>query len=264
MRWDGRWYIFFSGVQTGCSVYPKDGVKPVNEYIDLIIRSVIAFAILLAGSKLLGKQTISQMNIFDFIASITLGAITANLTFNSNIKIHHHVIAFFMFVGVILATAYISMWSQKSRTLFAGDPTVVIQNGKILEKNMRSMRYTADYLNQQLREKDIFNIEEVLFAIIETNGELTVLKKPQFRQVTKQDLWLSAAPESKLPIELVMDRKIKKDNLKENQLTESWLMSELQKQNTALEEVFYAVLLPNGKVYIDTYKDHIQFPVDKE
>ena len=60
---------------------------------------------------------------------------------------------------------------------------------------MNKMRYTLDYLNQQLREKDVFNIEEVLFAIIETNGTLTVLKKPQFRSVNKQDLMIPIIPE---------------------------------------------------------------------
>lgn len=70
----------------------------------------------------------------------------------------------------IFTIALISSKSRKYRNFFAGDPTIVIENGQILEKNMNKMRYTLDYLNQQLREKDIFNIDEVMFAIIETNG----------------------------------------------------------------------------------------------
>ncbi|MEC1242344.1 DUF421 domain-containing protein, partial [Bacillus paralicheniformis] len=136
------------------------------------------------------------------------------------------ILAFFIFVFVILLTAYLSLWNQKSRTFFAGDPTVVIQNGKILEYNMRKMRYTIDYLNQQLREKDVFKMEEVLYAIVETNGTLTVLKKPQYRSVTKKDLWLPTIPEKKPPIELIMDGKVREENLKDNQLTYEWLMVE--------------------------------------
>lgn len=212
----------------------------------------------------IGKQTISQMNIFDFIAAITLGAITANLAFNISLKVHHMILAFFIFVFVILITAYISMWNQKSRKFFAGDPTIVIQNGKMLEHNMKKMRYTIDYLNQQLREKDVFNIEEVLYAIIETNGTLTVLKKPQYRNVTMQDLWMSTTPEWRLPIELIMDGQVKHSNLKENELTHSWLETELKKRNLTADEVFYAVLNPHGNIYIDTYEDHIMSPIDKE
>ncbi|MDW6056142.1 DUF421 domain-containing protein [Bacillus paralicheniformis] len=236
----------------------------MSEHVEVILRSILAFGILLIGSRLLGKQTISQMNIFDFIASITLGAITANLAFNTSLKIHHMVLAFSIFVFVILATAYLSLWNQKARKFFAGDPTVVIQNGKILEHNMRKMRYTIDYLNQQLREKDVFKIEEVLYAIIETNGTLTVLKKPQFRNVTKKDFWIATASEGKLPIELIMDGKMKEDNLKDNQLTHEWLQSELQKRNLSAEEVFYAVLSPDRNIYLDTYKDHINSSLDKE
>ncbi len=80
----------------------------------------------------------------------------------------------------------------------------MIENGKILEHNMRKMRYTIDYLSQQLREKEVFKIEEVLYAIIETNGTLTVLKKHQFRNVTKKDLWVATTQEGKLPIELII------------------------------------------------------------
>jgi len=236
----------------------------MSEHIEVILRSILAFGILLVGSRLLGKQTISQMNIFDFIASITLGAITANLAFNTSLKIHHMVLAFFIFVFVILATAYISLWSQKGRKFFAGDPTVVIENGKVLEHNMRKMRYTIDYLNQQLREKNVFKIEEVLYAIVETNGTLTVLKKPQFRNVTKKDLWVATTPEGKLPIELIMDGKMKNENLKDNQLSQAWLQSEVKKRGLSTDEVFYAVLSPDGNIYIDTYEDHIHSSFDKE
>lgn len=236
----------------------------MNELVDVMFRSVLAFSMLLIGSKLLGKQTISQMNIFDFIASITLGAITANLTFNTSFKTMHMILAFFIFVFVILLTAYLSLWNQKSRTFFAGDPTVVIQNGKILEHNMRKMRYTIDYLNQQLREKDVFKMEEVLYAIVETNGTLTVLKKPQYRSVTKKDLWLPTIPEKKPPIELIMDGKVREENLKDNQLTYEWLNAELQKRNLTVEKVFYAVRSPNGNIYVDTYEDHIHSSFDKE
>ncbi len=129
---------------------------------------------------------------------------------------------------------------------------------------MRKMRYTLDYLNQQLREKDIFNIEEVLYAILETNGQLTVLKKPQFRQVTRQDLMIAVHRENRLPIELIMDGEIIENNVKQNRLTESWLLAELKKRDIKVEETVYAVLLGNGEIYVDQYKDHISVPIDKE
>ncbi|MEC1242314.1 hypothetical protein P9B40_23535 [Bacillus paralicheniformis] len=91
----------------------------MNELVDVMFRSVLAFSMLLIGSKLLGKQTISQMNIFDFIASITLGAITANLTFNTYFKTMHMILAFFIFVFVILLTDNLYLCKQKTRKFLA-------------------------------------------------------------------------------------------------------------------------------------------------
>ena len=234
------------------------------EYFEVILRSIASFGLLLIGTRLLGKQTISQMTIFDFVATISLGAIAANLSFNTSIKAYHPIIAFVIYVIIILTIALISLKSRKGRKFLAGDPTIVIQNGNILEKNMKKMRYTLDYLNQQLREKDVFNIEEVLFAIIETNGTLTVLKKPQFRNVTRQDLMIPINPEFNLPIELIMDGVVIKENLEQNNLTESWLDSELEKRNLVQHDVLYAVLSGNGNMYVDTYENHIHSPIDKE
>ncbi|OCA84984.1 DUF421 domain-containing protein [Pseudobacillus wudalianchiensis] len=234
------------------------------DYLEVALRTILAFGMLFVAARFLGKQTISKMTYFDFIASITIGAIIANLSFNVALKTHHLVIAFTEFVLIAFFIAFLSLKNRKARKFFAGDPTVVIQNGKILEKNMEKMRYTLDYLNQQLREKDVFNIDEVLFAIIETNGTLTVLKKPEFRHVIKQDLTIAVQPEKALPIELVMDGEIIHANFVQNNLKSSWLGSQLKKRGLQLSEVVYAVLAANGKVYIDTYKDHIHSPVDEE
>ncbi|MCY8839325.1 DUF421 domain-containing protein [Bacillus atrophaeus] len=232
--------------------------------VEVILRTIASFGVLLIAARFLGKQTISQMTIFDFVAAITLGAITAGMAYNTSLKPHNMLISFVFFVLTIFLISFLSIKNRKLRKFFAGDPTVLIQNGKILESNMRNMRYTLDYLNQQLREKEIFNIEEVLFAILETNGKLTILRKPQFRHITKQDLFIAVHGEHRLPIELIMDGEIIEDNLNQNHLTTSWLLTELKKRDITVEETVYAVLLANGHIYVDKYKDHISVPIDKE
>ncbi|HWJ77411.1 MAG TPA: DUF421 domain-containing protein [Niallia sp.] len=234
------------------------------EYVEVIIRSICTFGLLLIGAKLLGKQAISKMTIFDFVATITMGAVAAQIAFNTHIKLHLLIIAFCVLVAVVFLVSLISLKNQKARKFFAGDPTIVIQNGKILEHNMKKMRYTLDYLNQQLREKDAFHIEEVLYAIVEVNGSLTLLKKPQFRSVVKQDLSIQTNEELKLPIELIMDGIVMERNLKENNLSQNWLQEELNKRNLQIDEVVYAVQAANGNIYMDTYKDNITSPIDIE
>ncbi|WP_067836285.1 DUF421 domain-containing protein [Amphibacillus sediminis] len=233
-------------------------------HFTVIFRSIIAFSLLLLGTRILGKQTISQMNMFDFVATISLGSIAANLAFDTSIKMHHNILAFIIFVFVIYLTAYISLKNTRARKLLAGNPTVLIDNGVILKENMKKMRYTLDYLNQQLREKDVFNISEVLFAILETNGTLTVLKKPPFRPIVKQDLAIPTSVESRLAVELIMDGKLLADNLIQNNISEDWLKRELTNRQLKESDVFYAVLSANNHLFVANYDQDLSCPTNQE
>ena len=104
------------------------------EHIEVILRSITSFSLLLIGTRILGKQTISQMTMFDFVAAISLGAISANLAFNTSIKMHQIIIALSIYEAIILLIAIISLKNRKGRKFLARDPTIVIQNGKILEE----------------------------------------------------------------------------------------------------------------------------------
>lgn len=172
-------------------------------------------------------------------------------------------IVFTIFVFLIYLSAFISLKSEKARKLVAGDPTVVIENGKILEHNMKKMRYTLDYLNQQLRQKDIFSIDEVHYALVENNGLLSVKKKEQHLNITRKDLNIYKS-EIKLPVELIMDGEILKDNFTENNISLNWLHEELKLRNLNVGEVVYALLTSSNKLYIDTHDDYLQSPLDVE
>ncbi|MFJ5963255.1 DUF421 domain-containing protein [Bacillus sp. NPDC093026] len=234
------------------------------DHIEVILRTIFAFGILFGGARLLGKQTIAQMNIFDFIAAISLGSIAANLAFNTTLPLHHTSVSFVTLVLIIYMISIIALRSRKIRGFMAGKPTLVIQNGKILEDNMKSMRYTLDYLNQQLREKDVFDISEVEFAMIETDGHMSVKKYPSHENVVRKDLNLFMKAEQYMPIEIIMDGKLILKNIYENQLTENWVYDELKKRQLTLKEIVYAVRASNGSLYIDTYNDNIHSPIDQE
>jgi uncharacterized membrane protein YcaP (DUF421 family) len=227
------------------------------------MRSIIAFTSLFVAARILGKQTVSRMTIFDLIAVVTLGSVTANLAFAMEIETRYIFIVFTIFVFLIYLSAFISLKSEKARKLVAGDPTVVIENGKILEHNMKKMRYTLDYLNQQLRQKDIFSIDEVHYALVENNGLLSVKKKEKHLNVTRKDLNIYKS-EIKLPVELIMDGKILEENLQENNITLDWLQAELLKRQLNAESVVYALLTSSQTLYIDTHNDQLQSPLDVE
>lgn len=232
--------------------------------IETVGRAFLAFAIMMIITRTLGKQTIAQMTYHDFVAAITLGALTGNLAFNSQMKISHLIVSLVTFSGIAYLSVYLTLKSRTMRKWISGQPTVLIQDGKIMEKNMRNQKLTLDTLNQELREKNIFNIEEVQYAVLELNGKVSVLRKPDYLPVIHKDLKLKPGNRQSFPLELIMDGEIIQDNLKQNNLTIEWLMSQVKKKGLKIAEVSYAVRTSTGNIYIDRYEDHIVNSIDKE
>ncbi|MET3211163.1 UNVERIFIED_CONTAM: uncharacterized membrane protein YcaP (DUF421 family) [Paenibacillus sp. PvR008] len=234
------------------------------EIWEIVFRSVLAFTIMMFIARILGKSTISQMTYHDFVAAITLGAITANISFNNTIDIWLLLTALLTFTVIAYLLMFFAMKNRKLRNWFSGKPTVLIQDGKILESNMRKLKITLDTLNQELRGKNIFNIQDVQYAVLELNGSISVLPKPDHMPVTRKDLHLDVRSKQTFPIELVMDGNIIEANLKENNITTEWLHSQVKKKGFSIENINYAVISSDGNVYFDEYKDRINHPIDKE
>lgn len=237
----------------------------MGTFWDILFRTVAAFILIMIIARLLGKQTVAQMTYHDFVVTITLGAITGNVAFNTYFRIWHLLLSLILFSGIAYLLSHISLKSRKSRKWISGKPTVVIENGNILEQNMRKLKLSLDTLIQELREKDIFNIEEVEYAVLELNGRFSVLKKPEYRQVTRKDLAIRTPGKENFPVELVMDGELIQENLQQHPgLNTEWLTRELHKRNLTVGEVAYAVKGSNGKLFIDKYDDNLKKPIDAE
>lgn len=234
----------------------------MQTYVEVIIRTIAAFLLLMITSRMLGKQTISNMTFHDFVSGITLGSIAANLAFNDKLNHWLIVVSLLLFFGISFLVSKLALENRAWNRLVSGTPTVVIENGKILEDNMRKIRYTLDSLTQSLREKNIFNVEEVEYACLEDHGKLSVKKKSEYEWVTRKDLKLHTAAVQSFPVELIMDGKIMEDNLAQNGLTVQWLEQVLRQRGKSVSEVFYAVRGTQNQLYFDYYKDHIDKPID--
>lgn len=233
-------------------------------WLDVVLRSIGAFVLLLVMARILGKQTISRMNYFDFVAAITLGGMAANMTFDIRLPAWDNVLAIIVFSMVALLASYIVMKNRKLRRWLAGEATVLIENGQILEANMRKLRYTLDNLNHHLRLRNIYNLADVEFAILETNGELSIQKKP--KTATKKELPIyvnSIVNQSKIPIEIIMDGKLIEESLQKNNISEEWVDYQLSIRGYRREDANYMVLGSDRRIYIDAYNDHLQVPRDQ-
>lgn len=231
--------------------------------IEVFFQTILAFTAIMVYTRILGKQQIGQLTFFEYITGITFGSIAGTLATDRNpdmTLIHFAGLTFF--AAMTFFMGLVSLKSRSARKVIEGEPTIVVHNGQILDQNMRKMRYNLDELLMQLREKGVFRVDDVEFALLEPNGNISVLPKSQHRPATPGDLGVPTEYEG-LNIELVMDGKIISRNLQQLGFSEDWLRRRLRERGiTGLDQVVYAAIATNGKLYTDVKKDNLVMPVD--
>ncbi len=230
----------------------------ISELSQAILNSLIVFVLLIILARIIGKKLLAQMTFFDFVIGITIGTIGGAFV-TTEVKGYYVLISPIFLTLLVLLTGYLSLRSVPARKFIEGEPLVIIQNGKIYEKNMRKIRYNVDDLLMQLREKGVFNMSQVEFAIIEPHGQLSVLKKSQFLPVTPGDLNIPTKYQG-VSSEIIRDGKIVEQNLKQNSLSHEWLYNELAARNIRnIRNVFLASLSTDGNLYVDLRDDNPEY-----
>ena len=233
-------------------------VIDLNEGLVVFVRSIIGFFSLLIFAKILGKQQISQLTYFDYILGITIGSIGASLTTDLSSRSWPHWVGLFTWALLGYFTEYITMKWRYAAKVLEGEPTIIIMNGKIMEATMKKMKYRASEIMELLRNKDVFDLSEVDFAIIEPNGQLSVLKKPEFQNLTAKDMHIQK-PSTGISTELIYDGILIEENLRQLDKDKDWIISQLKQQGISdISDVFLATLTPSGSLYIDLHKDHMK------
>jgi uncharacterized membrane protein YcaP (DUF421 family) len=233
-------------------------VFTLNEALVVLVRSLIAFFTLLIFARMLGKQQISQLTFFDYVLGITIGSIAASLSVDLTTRAWPHWVGLAAWTAAVLILQVISFRSKSGDKYLAGEPAIVIMNGQIMEETMSKLRYTTSDLLEQLRDKDVFDLNRVGFAVLETNGQLSVLLKPEYQPVTPSDLKITSS-NAGLSNQLIYSGLIIEENLAKTGVDRIWLEQQLQAQgiqNPA--EVYLANYDHNsGNLYIDKYKDNL-------
>ncbi|NLV92234.1 MAG: DUF421 domain-containing protein [Firmicutes bacterium] len=215
-----------------------------------IARAATAYGFLLLMTKLMGQREMGQLTLFDFVSAVTVGSITGGFLSSSETTLVAYVSAVAALASIHILISIVSLKAPRLRRVVQEEPLVLVQNGQILEDTMRKTRINLDDLMIQLRQRNYPNLADVEFAILETNGQISVIPKSQARPVTPRDLRLPTSYEG-LPTVLVQDGDVLQDNLKENQLTKEWLEEELKEYGiTDISEVLAAVLDTQGRLYV--------------
>lgn len=202
---------------------------------------------------MLGKKQLNQITYFNYITGVSIGSIAAHIALDLRIPFINGVISILWWCLLTFLLGYIALKSGKTRVLLDGEPTIVIKNGKILDKALKPLHINIDDLTMLLREQKIFSLQAVEYAIMEPNGRLSVLVKEGEQGITKKDFGFPAQnPIFLLPTELISDGRVLDKNLAEINRSKNWLMAQLKKQGFfSIENIFYAEIQPDGSLYID-------------
>jgi uncharacterized membrane protein YcaP (DUF421 family) len=218
--------------------------------LDSLLRVIVTFLSLVVWSRIVGKKLISHMTFFDFIAGVTFGAIGGNMIFNKLVPLWMGLVNLSAFSLLVLLSDYISLHSIWGRQLLEGKPSLIIERGQIQVSALRSMRLTVDDLLMLLRKKNIFYMDEVECAYFETDGTLSILKKPLMMSVTRKDMDLHAESRG-LPESCIIEGKMISDSLGKVGKSEQWIVDYLETREIQLKQVLLAQIDRQGNVYLD-------------
>ena len=220
----------------------------------LFVRALILYFVVIVAMRIMGKRQIGQLQPFELAIAIMISELAAVPMQNTGIPLINGLIPIVTLLIAQIAMSLISMKSIKARAIICGKPSILIENGKINENELRKEMYTMNDLLEQLRIQSISNIADVEYAILETNGQLSVIPKSQKRPVNPQDLSLPTKYEG-LSLDIVIDGKVILKNLEKAGLDENWLNEELNKKGiSSLNKVIFASLDTEGGLYYQTMK----------
>lgn len=182
----------------------------------------------------------NQVTPFDFISSLVLGELLGNAVYDKDVNLFTILYTVFLWTFLIYLIEKITQKFRKTRKFFEGEPSILINNGQIDFDELKKEKLDINELMSMLRGRDIFSVREVEYAILEPNGSLSILKKPEYDNPTRSDFNLDFKP-AYLPVALILDREIMTTNLKKCGFDESWLIEQLKNRGIeSVEEVFFA------------------------
>ena len=225
------------------------------DFFNTTYRAFISLITLFLITKLIGKRQVSELSLFDYVIGISIGNFAAEMTINLDSNEINGIVSVIIFGFIAYAVSYLTLKSKKARKFFTGGPTLLIQNGKIIADNMKNVKFDLD---------DLLEINQIEYALMEANGELSFLPKVEYKPVTVGDLDLKIKQDS-LVANILMDGKIIESNLEKMGKDVKWLKHELKvKGYKEYDDILLVTLDINDKItiYEKEFKDVIKNVVE--
>ncbi len=211
------------------------------------IRAVVLYLILILVIRLMGKRQIGQMEPSEFVVTMLIANLASVPVEDVGVPLYTGVIPMFTVLGVEWVLSVLCLRSIRIRKLLCGKPVILIDNGRILQQNLRKTTVTIDELTESLREKNILDLKTVQFAILETSGKLSVFPYPKDRPASAQEAGIKAVPQY-LPVTIISDGRLLKHNLSVAQKDTAWVEKQLKAHHTTQKDTWLMTVDAAGHV----------------
>ena len=201
------------------------------------VRTILLYLVLIAVVRLMGKRQIGQMEPSEFVVTMLVANLAAIPMQDGGIPLFSGFVPIVTVLGVELVLSALSMKSVRVRKLLCGKPVILIENGNILQQNLKKTRITLDELTGHLREKDVLDLQTVQYAILETNGNLSVFPYPKEKPASAKEAGVQVKKQT-LPITIISDGVLLDKNLQKAKKDMPWLERQLKKREATVEQTW--------------------------
>ncbi|MCX7884858.1 MAG: DUF421 domain-containing protein [Caloramator sp.] len=216
----------------------------------VFIRTIILYIFVVFVMRIMGKRQIGELQPFELVIAIMLSELAAVPMQDTGIPLRNGLIPIFTLMLLEISISIISLKFESVRKIVCGKPSILIKNGKVQEDEMRKQRFNLNDLMEELRISGYFNISDIEYAILETNGKLSIIPRISQSPVTKEDLKINKS-ELKLPISIILDGVLNMQNLNISGYNIDWLYKKLKENEIdKIEDVFIAMLDTKGELFI--------------
>ncbi len=222
----------------------------MDAYLNILLRALVTFAVLMLLIRVQGKKQIVQFSYFNYVNGIVIGSLAASVVFNRDEKLIQSIFIIIVWGFISWAISYLSLKSMFLRKVFEGVPRYLIKNGHIQEENLRKEYLTIEDVNSMLRQSNNFAVADVEAAIIELNGILSVQSKSENQMVTRKDLNLKDEKIG-IALPLIIDSQVVEENLKPNNISIHWINQLLESKGISIEDVLYLEIGIDGQIKLE-------------
>lgn len=219
------------------------------EIITTVGRGLISLLSLFLITRLIGKKQVSELSLFDYVIGISIGNFAAEITINTDVALIHGIIAVAVFGIIAYLVSILSMKSIVFRRMIIGVPTILVQDGKLIKKNLAKTKFDINDFLEECRINGYFDLSEIKYAILETSGKISFMPKADYKPLTPKDMKMKLTDDSLLA-NVIIDGNIMKKNLANMNKDEDWLEQEIRVKGVKLKDIFLATLDNQEKLTI--------------